>query len=55
MGADPTHLNYDKENALLYISNYNGGNFVAYSINADGSIGDIGYNTYIIDFRRESC
>ena len=39
MGADPTHLNFDKAKGILYVANYNGGNFAAYKINPDGSFG----------------
>ena len=41
MGVGPAHLTLDKANSNLYCSNYGGGSFSVYGLNADGSIGDL--------------
>ena len=38
-GAGPCHVNLDEENGILHVANYNGGSYIAFSINkTNGSI-----------------
>ena len=34
-GAAPCHVNLDEENGILHVANYNGGSYIAYSVNKD--------------------
>src|SRR5690554_4643244 len=38
MGESPCHVSVDPSGAMLFVSNYRGGNFSAFKINQDGSL-----------------
>lgn len=40
MGGDPSYISLDKTERYIFVANYQGGNIVAWSLRADGSIGE---------------